>query len=158
MCDELVSQIDLFPTLAAMAGAADARPSLPSSARDLGPALRGQVHDSPDAIFFEQEETRAIRTHNWLYAMRFRGAGSYPMSDELYHLATDPLERTNLIELPEQTAIADRLRDRVSSFFDTHSEPRFDLWRGGSAKSNVTYDQLWKDAWGEDWAPEFSGA
>ena len=80
------------------------------------------------------------------------------MSDELYHLATDPLERTNLIELPEQTAIADRLRDRVSSFFDTHSEPRFDLWRGGSAKSNVTYDQLWKDAWGEDWAPEFSGA
>ncbi|MXX88773.1 MAG: sulfatase-like hydrolase/transferase [Boseongicola sp. SB0677_bin_26] len=157
-CDELVSQIDLFPTLAAMIGAADARPSLPSSARDLGPALRGEVQDRPDAIFFEQEETRAIRTREWLYAMRFQGAGSYPMNDELYHLANDPLERTNLIALPEHSATADDLRDRISSFFDTHSVPRFDLWRGGSAKSNVTHDKLWKDAWGEHWAPEFSGA
>ena len=116
------------------------------------------MQDWPDAIFFEQEETRAIRTREWLYAMRFQNAGSYPMTDELYHLANDPLERTNLIELPEHAATADGLRDRISSFFDTHSEQRFDLWRGGSAKSNVTCDKLWKDAWGEGWAPEFSGA
>ena len=48
------------------------------------------------------------------------------------------------------------LRGQISAFFDRYSEPGFDLWRGGSAKSNVTYDNLWKDAWGKDWRPEFS--
>ena len=41
----------------------------------------------------EQEETRAIRTEDWLYAARFKGAPSFTMRDELYDLRADPLEK-----------------------------------------------------------------
>lgn len=155
-CDELVSQIDLFPTLAALVGADGARPTLPSSARDLGPALRGEKQAATEAIFYEQEETRAIRTAEWLYAMRFQGSRTYPMRDEMYHLTEDPLEKTNLIDRPEYADISEALRGRIESFFNSYAEPAYDLWRGGSAKSNVAFERLWRDAWGENWKPEFS--
>lgn len=153
--DGMVSQIDLFPTLTAMAGA-DQQPSRPSSARDLGPVLRGEASGSNHAVFYEQEETRAIRTRDWLYAMRFQGARSHPMTDELYRLTDDPMEKTNLIDRPEFSEVADGLRQRITSFFETYADPGYDLWQGGSAKSNVTYQKLWQDAWGAAWMPEFS--
>ncbi len=155
--DSFVSQIDLFPTLATLVGSAESRPSLPSSARDLGPALRREELVGADAVFYEQEESRAIRTNEWLYAMRFQGSETYPMQDELYRLIDDPLEKSNLIDDPENAATIAELRNRVSSFFETYAVPDYDLWRGGRAKSNVTYQKLWQDAWGAQWAPEFSG-
>ena len=155
-CDNLISQIDLFPTLASLVGAPEARPSLASSARDLGPALRGQDLEGPDQVFYEQEETRAIRTPDWLFAARFQGAQSYPMQDELYRLEDDRAEKVNLIDQQDMSEVASELRTRVASFFETYSVPKYDLWRQGVAKSNVTYAKLWQDAWGEDWAPEHS--
>lgn len=152
--DALTSQIDLFPTLARMVGAEDAQPSLPSSARDLAPALRGEVSSGDDAVFYEQEETRAIRTKEWLYALRFKGAPGFPMQDALFFLPEDPFEKRNLVAEAGYTEIADSLRARITSFFDTHSDPRYDLWNGGTAKSNVTYAKLWQDAWGPSWKPE----
>ncbi len=157
VCEDLSSQIDLFPTLASLVGAPKASTSLPSSARDLGPALRGETLDGADAVFFEQEETRAIRTREWLYAMRFQGAPSYPMKDELYRLTDDPSEKRNLIDEPEMSGVVSKLQAQVTSFFDTYSVPEYDLWQRGAAKSNVTYQKLWQDAWGDDWRPEFSG-
>ncbi|MBO9452996.1 sulfatase-like hydrolase/transferase [Tropicibacter sp. R16_0] len=156
VCDGLSSQIDLFPTLASLVGAPEASPSLPSSARDLGPALRGEALGGAKAVFFEQEETRAVRTKDWLYAMRFQGAPSYPMKDELYRLTDDPNEKQNLIDQPEFSGVISDLQGQVTSFFDSYSVPEYDLWRRGSAKSNVTYQKLWQDAWGDDWRPEFS--
>ena len=157
ICDGFVSQIDLFPTLANMVGTTDARPSLPSAAKDLGEALAGQPQADAGAVFYEQEETRAIRTRDWLYAMRFRGAASFPMTDQMYCLSDDPTEKTNLADTPEHAEIAAGLRIRISAYFDKYSTPKHDLWNGGSAKSNVTYEKLWKDAWGESWQPIFSG-
>jgi len=154
----MVSQIDLFPTLASIVGAKDAKPSLPSSARDLNPVLQGETLDGPNEIYFEQEETRAIRTPKWLYAMRFKASKTFPMEDELYDLTNDPLEKVNLVGQPEAAKTAEMLRTKIVDYFDKYSEPRFDLWRGGTAKSNVTYDKLWKDAWGQEWRPEFSGS
>lgn len=153
----MVSQIDLFPTIAAFAGIEDAQPSQASSARDLGAALRGEDAKTDSAVFYEQEETRAIRTKDWLYAKRFKGSLTYPMEDELYDLNADPLEKTNLFGVSDYAAISEELRDRISEFFATYQHPDYDLWRGGSAKSNVTYDKLWQDAWGADWRPQFSG-
>ncbi|MEM7302748.1 MAG: sulfatase-like hydrolase/transferase, partial [Pseudomonadota bacterium] len=155
--NDLVSQIDLFPTLAKAAGNESARPSLSSSARDLNVALPGERSETSGAIFYEQEETRAIRTDQWLYAMRFSGSKSFALTDELYNLKDDPLEKKNLIDEPELADIAAQLRAQITTFFDTYSVPEYDLWNGGRAKSNVTYDRFWKDAWGEDWKPEFSG-
>ena len=118
--------------------------------------LQGNTAQTRDAVFYEQEETRAIRTHDWLYAMRFQGAAGFPMQDEIYDLKSDPLERTNLIDDPALASVATTLRSRVTEFFQAHSQPHYDLWNRGTAKSNVTYARLWKDAWGEDWAPEHS--
>lgn len=156
ICDGLVSQIDLFPTLANMVGAVGARPSLPSAAKALDQALSGEIQSDADAVFYEQEETRAVRTREWLYAMRFQGSATYPMRDEMYRLSDDPQEKSNLADRVELAGIAARLRARISENFEICSVPEYDLWRGGGAKSNVTYSKLWQDAWGERWAPEFS--
>jgi len=154
--DGFVSQIDLFPTLASLVGAKEVQPSLPSSALDLGPALRQEGGCLRDAVFYEQEETRAIRTHDWVYAMRFQGAPNYPIKNALYHLGNDPNEKTNLSGLGEFADVEAELAAQISTYFDSYSDPKYDLWNGGTAKSNVTFQALWQDAWGNDWRPEHS--
>lgn len=154
-CSGLASQIDLFPTLLELAGA-ETSPGLPSSARSLAPALLGENQDWPEAVYLEQEETRAIRTGEWLFAARFDGAPSYPMEDELYHLPSDPGETANLAADPAYAATVAELKAKVTAFFGTYADPKYDLWNGGTGKSNVTCNRLWQDAWGADWHPEFS--
>ena len=153
-CDEMISQIDLFPTLASLAGIS-MKPSLPSNAGDFKNYLVGDQQNWRDAVFMEQEETRSIRTREWLYMMRFGAAPGYPLKDELYHLTNDPLEKFDLIESSELDEVKNGLRQRVISFFEAHAEPEFDLWNGGTAKSNVTFPALWKDAWGSEWKTQF---
>jgi len=38
-------------------------------------------------------------------------------------------------------------------YLDKHASPRWDLWKGGTVKSNSTRPFLWKEVWGDDWAP-----
>ncbi len=95
--DALVSQLDLLPTLCALAGI-DAPPSL--DGRSLQPLLTGATADATpwrDALVLEyygkqnwRVPIRAIRTRAWKF-VRYRHYG-----DELYHLERDPHERTNL--------------------------------------------------------------
>jgi arylsulfatase A-like enzyme len=146
----LVSQLDLFPTLAKFAGI-DAAPSLPSAARDLSPALNGDLSDGHDVVFMEQEETRAIRTKDWLYVHRFAHAPSYPIEDELYDLTADPDEKNNLIGSADHAELAHDMRAKIDAFFDVHAVPEFDLWHGGTAKSNASFAPFWQDAWGANW-------
>ena len=76
------------------------------------------------------------------------------MSDQLFDLRKDPQEKINLIDDPSCEPIIARLRQQLITHFETYSVPKYDLWTGGSAKSNVTYEPLWQDAWGDTWAPE----
>ena len=178
---ELVSQLDLFPTLATLVQPDPSRPagppprtSLPSSAADLAPLLyqssTAETDATPkanpganpgadwrDAVFMEQEETRAIRTHKWLFAQRFQAAPSFPLPHALFDLEADPEERDDLAADPAFAPVIEQLSRRLNAFFQTYAEADFDLWQGGSAKSNVTYEGLWKDAWGEAWTPKFRG-
>ena len=151
--DELVSQLDLFPTLARIVGS-DAEPSLPGSAADLAPLLHDGAAPWREAVFMEQEETRAIRTHKWLFAKRFAGASNYPMNHALYDLEQDPFEKENLAQNASHAAVVEALSGQVDDHFKAYATAEFDLWAGGSAKSNVTYEGLWKDAWGQTWAPK----
>ncbi len=152
----MTSQIDLFPTLASLAGLENSAPSLPSSARDLTPRLQGDTGMAPDAIFYEQEETRAIRTKDWLFAARFQGAAAFPMQDALYDLRKDPSEKQNLIGRSELEHVVQTLRTQLTGHFEEYSTPRYDLWNGGTAKSNVTDPALWQNAWGPAWHPEMA--
>lgn len=152
--DAMVSQIDLFPTLLSLTQADQPGAEHKSAGKDLVPLLGGEPADAFDAVFYEQEETRAIRTKDWVLAMRFQAAPSFPMQDALFDLGRDPEEKLNVIHDPEYSHIERQLRQKLTSFFEQHTDPNYDLWSGGSAKSNVTYDTLWTDAWGPEWAPE----
>ena len=116
--------------------------------------MESRSTDWGNAVFMEQEETRAIRTPEWLFMKRF-GPTSYNFSNELYDLTRDPGERNNLADDPAFQETIEMLSNRVSDFFDTHSVDRWNLWEGGVVKSNSTRPFLWKEVWGEQWAPGF---
>jgi hypothetical protein len=55
--------------------------------------------------------------------------------DELYHISTDPGELDNLSGRPGHEEKEAELAGRVDEFFDQYSDPKYDLYRGGGAKS-----------------------
>lgn len=154
ICDAMISQIDLFPTLLSLAGI-EAKPSLPSAAHDFSGYLQGASQQWGNAVFMEQEETRAVRTKDWLYMKRFDGAPSHPLGDAFYDLRSHPYEKTNLIGDASFHDIQLDLNQQITDFFDQYSDREFDLWRGGNAKSNVSFEGFWKDAWGQQWTTQF---
>lgn len=141
----LASNMDLCPTLLDLAGAAP----FACHAKPLTGMLGGAP--SPhDALLFEQEESRAIRTTDWLCVQRFDGSETYPLGHALYDLNADPDCRVNLTG---QRSEEGPLRDRLSAAFRDTANPAYDLWRGGAAKSNTSRPWLWRDVWGAGWAP-----
>jgi arylsulfatase A-like enzyme len=143
--------MDLFSTILDYLGLLEETDMADVPARSFAPELAGEAFGWDDVVFLEQEETRAIRTAEWLHVKRFQGSGSYPLEDELYDLNADADERRNLAGDGDCATIERDLAARLDAYFDSYADPRFDLWRGGSAKSNVSRPWLWKDAWGPDW-------
>jgi arylsulfatase A-like enzyme len=105
--DELVSLIDVPPTLLAVGGI-----EAPSGFR--GGAVQGLVDgapsDWPEEVFIQISEShcgRAVRTRKWKYSVRAPDkTGQDPDSDVyvedcLYDLEGDPHERDNLVSAPQ---------------------------------------------------------
>lgn len=102
--DELVSLIDIPPTLLDCAGI-----PIPDDyqGRSLLPMLRGEkAADWPTSVFFQISESqvgRGIRTSQWKYSVCGNGDGRKDSCCEtyheefLYHLPTDPYEKNNLV-------------------------------------------------------------
>ena len=144
----LVSQLDLSNTILNFAGLNK---------------LEGEKTDSqpinfanPDVrhrsmIFMEQEESRAVRTVKWLYIERFNKVGMPDLVSELYDLINDPDERNDVSNQKEFLGIKRKLSKNLKSYFQKHADPKFDLWNGGSAKSNVANKSFWLEAWGSNW-------
>lgn len=126
---------------------------IPRRMRSLRPIAESGDTKWEDSVFMEQEETRSIRTVQWLYMHRFKSE-VHPFDSELYDLTRDPDERVNRVADPDYREVVDELTAKVQNFFEKHSDPRWNLWEGGSAKSNSTRAFLWRDTWGTDWAPE----
>lgn len=158
----MVSQIDLFATILDYAGLSHVQVNENAPSASLAPTLRGQPMArwtqrsvAEDGVFIEQEEMRAFRSKRWLYVMQFKGSRTYPLEDELYDLELDPAEKFNVVAQPEYADVASSLRALIDGFFSRHANPKYDLWRGGTTKSNTDKPWLWKDAWGEEWAPTY---
>ncbi len=129
--DMLVANYDLMPTILGYLGLGDRMPSKPPSpGRDFARYLRGEQIDWDNVVFYEFEDTRAIRTEDWKLILR-HPAGP----NELYHLAQDPGEWVNLYHEPAYEDTRAGLTQRLNRFFDTYAEPRYDLWKGGSAQT-----------------------
>jgi arylsulfatase A-like enzyme len=81
-------------------------------------------------MFFEYENTRAVRTSTWKYISRFPEG-----PEELYDLVGDPSERHNLAGKPGHSKNEQQLRQRLEQFFRRYADPRYDLSHGGVSKA-----------------------
>ena len=121
VCGALLSHYDIMPTLLAYCGIAYDDPALPG--RSFARYLRGEPLDGDDAvvIYDEYGPTRMVRTRDWKYIHR------YPHGcHELYDLVSDPEERNNLIDDPEQQARICALRAGLTDWFAKYVDPRID--------------------------------
>lgn len=114
--DELVSLIDLPPTLLDIAGA-----SVPDymHGRSMMPLVEGKAVGWPQDVFIQISESqvgRAIRTKRWKYCIDAPDKDGWEDSDSdiyveqyLYDLETDPYEQHNLIGDPAYRKVCDEL-------------------------------------------------
>ncbi len=116
--DELVSLVDVPPTLLDAAGIA-----VPESfhGRSLVPLAREERVDWPDNVFVQISESqvgRAVRTRRWKYGVDAPDRDGWNHIDSpiyveqyLYDLEADPHEQDNLVGRPEYRQVADQLAE-----------------------------------------------
>ncbi len=116
---EMALNIDMAPTMLAAAGVA-----VPQRMQgvDLCPVVAGETSDVRKEFFYEHHfahpripKSEGVRTERWKY-MRFTEAE--PLYEELYDLAADPLEATNLATTPEHAATLAEMRTKWHSLRD----------------------------------------
>lgn len=127
--DRLVSNYDVMPSLLSYLGLKDKIPS-ESPGRDFSEILTGREIPWEDAVFYEMENTRAIRTDGWKYVAR-NPSGPY----ELYDMNADPQERFNLFGQKEHSEKQQELALQLDEFFEEYADPEYDLWKGGRTKA-----------------------
>jgi len=127
--DMMIGQYDIAPTLVDYAGFDVEFENSPG--RSFVPhLLGGDTSQWGDEVYFEQDETRGIRTSEFAYWDRLEGTGE-PV---LFDMRTDKLQMTNVIDSAEYQDVIQELDRKLDSFFDQYADPKYDLWNGGSAK------------------------
>jgi arylsulfatase A-like enzyme len=117
---ELVSQVDLAPTLLEAAGL----PPPPMQGKSFLRLLDRRTEGWNDEVYSHMSEFmtgRILRTPRWTYAVaapKRRGWKAVPESEEyveymLYDLAADPFQHTNLAGREETREISAQLRERL---------------------------------------------
>lgn len=148
--DLLVGQYDLMPTILEMAGFGDVEIA-DSPGRSFAGHLEGRALASwRDAVYMEQEATRAIRTVQYAYWKRLKGTGE----NELYDIENDAEQARNLYGDPDYADVVEQLDGQLSEFFDTYSSAEYDLWRGGTVKGSTERAHAFKSLYGDGWEPE----
>ena len=113
---ELVSLIDLCPTLIDLAGAA---PPAYADGRSLLPLLEGRVEDDPDALLLAEYLGEGVAGCSF---MARRGANKLTLvhghESQLFNLENDPLETNNLAGWPEWQEVEESLRTEIEKRFD----------------------------------------
>ncbi len=149
VCDALISQIDVFPTLCELLGI-ERPPWL--QGRSFLPVLRGEAEEINEEIFVEvtfhaaYEPQRAVRTRRWKYIRRFDGrtrpvlpnCDESPSKDlllrsgwrnqpvaaeQLYDLHFDPGERANLASDPAYDGVLAETRGRLDAWMQRTDDP-----------------------------------
>ena len=120
--DAFASLIDIVPTLAAIAGTPDPQ-QFGFRGHDLTPILSNPRASVQDILHFTYEDDvfpvkgadciRAIVERHWKYAVYYDPFTGAPTEYEMYDLARDPLELTNLAHAAHHTAASDLERARL---------------------------------------------
>jgi len=118
----LASLIDVVPTLASLAGTPEPG-QYGFRGRDLSPILANPGVSVQDVLHFTYEDDvfpvsgadciRAITERDWKYAVYYDPFTDAPVEYEMYDLARDPLELTNLAHAVHSTPEAEAERARL---------------------------------------------
>lgn len=143
----LIGQYDIPATILDLAGVQQTLPNSPgkSFSAMLGANKVGEIHD---AVFYEQTESRAIRTQQYSYWKRM-DADFGP--NELYDMQKDPYQTINLADKEEYQEVIAQLDKRLEEFYAQYTDPKYDLWKGGTAKGTISYPQKFKARFGDKW-------
>jgi len=95
-------------------------------------ASRAAARLSHDAVFYEFENLRCVRTLDWKYVHRHPNG-----PHELYDLTADPDEFQNLVDDPQHATRRGELKRRLDDFYGEFALPRYDLWRGGESQTRT---------------------
>ena len=126
---ELVSLIDLPPTMLAAAGL-DVPPKM--MGRAVGDLVKGTITDWNDDVFVQISETqtgRAVRTARWKYCIDSSSHVTNEAHSEqyveqyLYDLEADPYELTNLAGQPTHVDVAAEMQERLKKWMKLAGEP-----------------------------------
>lgn len=149
VCDAMVSQVDLFPTVCELLDIP--RPAW-LQGRSMLPLIRNEVEEINDEVFAEvtyhaaYEPVRAVRTRRWKYIRRFDGRDrpvlpncddgpskelwlahgwrERPVArEQLYDLVFDPDETANLAADPSAAPILQEMRGRLERWMEETDDP-----------------------------------
>ena len=147
--DRLIGQYDIPVTILDYIGMGDVKLEN-SPGKSFRFTLTGKAGSRNGAVFFEQEETRVIRTANYAYWKRLRSTGR----SALYDIRKDPEQNRNVYADPAYREIVADLDARLTEFFDEYADEKYDLWNGGGAKGSVDRPERYKRLYGPDWTPK----
>ncbi|MGC4112164.1 MAG: choline-sulfatase [Nocardioides sp.] len=112
-----VSTMDLLPTLVGIAGGDDEAVAADLDAESLMPLLRGD-HDDRQVVVGQYLAEGAVAPIVMYRKGTWKLIHSPVDPDQLFDLATDPLERTNRVDDPTAQAILSELRAEVAALWD----------------------------------------
>jgi arylsulfatase A-like enzyme len=120
--DALASLVDVVPTLASLAGVSEPE-RFGFKGVDLAPVLADPKTSVQDVLHFTYEDDvfpvqgadciRAIVERDWKYAVYYDPFTGAPAEYEMYDIARDPLELTNLAHAAHATTASNAERARL---------------------------------------------
>ena len=131
--DELVSMVDIMPTILRLTAAELPAVRHPYPGMDLGPLLRGEQVPWREYVFTENTfhtptrwtPARAVTDGKWKLIDNLAAAEA-EQRVELYDLATDPEERVNLANRRSQKKRRERLLDLLGKWRASTGDPLLD--------------------------------
>lgn len=124
-------------------------------------------------VYYEQGETRGVSTKDYALWKRVNATNLNQGNDtinetpsgygyfgvvkpkfwvnELFDLRADPHQTVNLYNDPKYSQVQKALDTNLTQFFEKYSDPKYDLWKGGTAKAYLVRAQMWKQIWGPKW-------
>jgi arylsulfatase len=122
--DDIVHELDLFPTIAAAAGVAVPRDRAFDGVNQLPYFEKKQPHSAREsALFFTGSQVRAVKWKDWKfhYAFQPEPRVTVPPLMRLFNLRSDPREETDIKDLnPWAPSVFDKLVDEYTSSLERY--------------------------------------
>lgn len=146
--DALVRHVDILPTLTELLGFPLKTRSKFIQGDSLSPLIERDSGQSPGRYSFSQRRPRGPRKRGWepgkhysLQDQNYKYIFHSEGEDEFYHLANDPFEAINLIDVPSREK--DKMRDTLQQYYSRLlSESNFSYQTGIKPKYIKTLKSL----------------